>query len=719
MSELKLPKLFLIEELDVFEHSFKQYVLIHFLFNGEDVISIENNYYNDTEKAQNGAMASRVLKVFKLSANGNSKNNLGIYKNQDIIKVAEFLKTQSDKNYVSIGNELIYESSAQINNQKQIFTTKNSLECNNYIETLKKVSVKYHELYNDDVKLLKAVNSLTDEEINDLLVNEYDENRCVNSDGTIKPANVLRRVLLKKLQEGKKIGEKLIDEIKEKISEGDHSYLDKYFTNEKVIGAIKPLETNAFRNWQRLFSIFYTFLYRSVEKQSVDNYAEELKKNIQIDLNLDELEVKPWSIKGPQNQGQESIFLAIYPKSCKDPKHAYQIAISFKNGVCRVGIQQGSKVNGAHQAKKLVACNTYEDILNELCTLKDDFINWNQELIVSGRNTNIVFDTNYKLPSNYAYNRILFGAPGTGKSFTLEEDRKQLLNDNADTNYERVTFHPDYSYANFVGTYKPVPSSEDKKVITYKFVPGPFMRTYVNAIKSARDVDENEEVQPHLLVIEEINRANVAAVFGDVFQLLDRNEKGSSEYPIQTSEDIRHYLVQELGGIPEEYTYIRIPNNMLIWATMNSADQGVFPMDTAFKRRWEFTYLGIDDLEVEMKDKTVSVNGLTVKWNKVRKAINKRLSDLNINEDKQLGPYFISKTIIVPKGKEIDISKFNEVFKNKVIMYLFEDAAKQKRSQLFLGCTEDINRYSEICKAYDSKGFEIFGSEFVNELKKQ
>lgn len=119
------------------------------------------------------------------------------------------------------------------------------------------------------------------------------------------------------------------------------------------------------------------------------------------------------------------------------------------------------------------------------------------------------------------------------------------------------------------------------------------MRVYVEALKSGR----TENPQPHLLLIEEINRAKVAAVFGDVFQLLDRDDDGVSEYEIQASEDIRKYLAKQLGGTPDNYQKIRIPNNMFIWSTMNSADQGVFPMDTAFKRRWNFEYLGINENE--------------------------------------------------------------------------------------------------------------------------
>ena len=308
----------------------------------------------------------------------------------------------------------------------------------------------------------------------------------------------------------------------------------------------------------------------------------------------------------------------------------------------------------------------------------------------------IKFHTGYI--SNFERNRILFGAPGTGKSYTLNKEKDVLLNLDSATNYERVTFHPDYSYANFVGTYKPVPCEDEdgRDSITYKYVPGPFMRAYVKAVLNGR----KEKVKPYLLIIEEINRANVAAVFGDIFQLLDRDENGVSEYPIQTSEDVKKYLADELDGDPGEFDQ------------MNSADQGVFPMDTAFKRRWDFKYLGIDDSENDLIGKYVILgkeNRQKVEWNKLRKAINTFLAKQKINEDKQLGPYFIARNIVVPQeGNMIDSEKFGKIFKNKVIMYLFEDAARQKRASLFEGCFESSTRYSEICKEFDEKGIGIF-----------
>ena len=318
----------------------------------------------------------------------------------------------------------------------------------------------------------------------------------------------------------------------------------------------------------------------------------------------------------------------------------------------------------------------------------------------------IKFSTGYQ--SEFPRNRILFGAPGTGKSFTLNHEKDLLLADGGE--YERVTFHPDYSYANFVGTYKPVPckDSDGKDAITYSYVPGPFMRTYVKALQNSR----TDAPKPFLLVIEEINRANVAAVFGDVFQLLDRGDDEVSEYPIQASEDIKKYLAGELGGNPDDYAEIRIPDNMFIWATMNSADQGVFPMDTAFKRRWDFTYLGIDDSEAGIVGKKVILGQgdyrRIVEWNALRKAINNELLTYKVNEDKLMGPYFISKKNL-PEGEMIDPAVFTRIFKNKVIMYLFDDAAKQKRPSLFAGCKdENKNLYSQICREFDTKGVFIF-----------
>lgn len=326
----------------------------------------------------------------------------------------------------------------------------------------------------------------------------------------------------------------------------------------------------------------------------------------------------------------------------------------------------------------------------------------------------------------YPYNRIIFGAPGTGKSHRINEDRG-IFQDR----YERVTFHPNYSYGQFVGTYKPVPSKDKdgKDSITYTYVPGPFMRTYVKAINDNK---------PYLLIIEEINRANVAAVFGDVFQLLDR-KNGESEYSIETSEDIRKYLALKLfhkeyddclDDQKEQCNNMKIPSNMYIWATMNSADQGVYPMDTAFKRRWSFEYIGINDEQKDMDMVNVLLPSnenkqQQVNWNSLRKAINSKLLDNSIqkiNEDKLLGPYFLSNEIIKKKPNDlehmvVDNDRFLKEFKSKVLMYLYEDVCKQHKNIIFNDKGHNIKAYSSICETFDNEGLAVFTDDIAKRVK--
>lgn len=315
------------------------------------------------------------------------------------------------------------------------------------------------------------------------------------------------------------------------------------------------------------------------------------------------------------------------------------------------------------------------------------------------------------------YQRIFFGAPGTGKSFKLNQEAEECFG----TRYERVTFHPNYMYGNFVGTFKPFPEATgekyengaEKKTIVYRYVPGPLMRLLVKALSHP----ENN----YLLLIEEINRANTAAVFGDFFQLLDRNDDGTSEYAITTSEEVKQYLKDALKSlapdrlaavyalIGEDCEHLVLPSNLYIWATMNSADQGVMPMDTAFKRRWEFTYIGIDEA-LENPEIREAFAGYRFKitpdtvtlWNDFRTEVNHRLSECNIPEDKLLGPYFISKSIL-DSG---DVDKITGTINNKVLMYLYEDAGKAHRKAIFV--PEKSRTYSSLCRNFAENGNAVF-----------
>lgn len=308
---------------------------------------------------------------------------------------------------------------------------------------------------------------------------------------------------------------------------------------------------------------------------------------------------------------------------------------------------------------------------------------------------------------------IYFGAPGTSKSYTLNKDaeKKDEAGNKVFANQERVTFYPGYSYQQFVGTYKPFMDMDGDK-ISYKFVPGPLLRLLEKALKAekaekAKPQNENKEDTPaaenstenqengkeekdtekFLLIVEELNRAEAAAVFGDLFQLLDRNSDGSSEYPISVSEDLKQYLrrgtdktdktdEKDCGvwaDVPEnEQKKLYFPSNFYIWATMNSADQGVFPLDTAFKRRWDFKYFGINEAADKLR------NDKQKFWNNLRTTINDALQEkLNLNEDKLLGPFFMKVE------ENIDEQTFWEHFCSKVLLYLYEDAARLNRNRIF------------------------------------
>lgn len=315
--------------------------------------------------------------------------------------------------------------------------------------------------------------------------------------------------------------------------------------------------------------------------------------------------------------------------------------------------------------------------------------------------------------------RIFFGAPGTGKSYSLNKE----ADDQFKEKYDRVTFHPNYSYGNFVGSFKPFPkiqytsdnqikTDEDGNVIetiTYDFIPGILIKVLE---KAYRDMNND-----FLLIIEEINRANVSAVFGDLFQLLDRDKIGNSEYKISTSKELQSYLersnkikhfdqsVIENTGLNFEFLYF--PKNLFIWATMNSADQGVMPLDTAFKRRWDFEYLGInkiaDENKKEFDNYYLKINSKEkVKWDIFRRNVNERLSKLNIPEDKLLGPYFISKTVL--ENEDLQIK--TDIIKNKVLMYLYDDAARAHRNILFAEGKHAT--YSELCENFDENALNIF-----------
>lgn len=318
------------------------------------------------------------------------------------------------------------------------------------------------------------------------------------------------------------------------------------------------------------------------------------------------------------------------------------------------------------------------------------------ELIRKGISTDS-FSTQSTLLTVAGLQQIYYGAPGTGKSKAIKD-----LTFGEDI--IRTTFHPDSDYASFVGTYKPITEEvvlrdcNGKKVIdeetgkvvkedriAYKFIPQAFLEAYVEAWKQ---LGANKK---QYLIIEEINRGNCAQIFGDLFQLLDRNEYGFSDYPIVADKDMQKYLEKEFEGweitnkdkINQLYgetnmvslimkgERLVLPSNLYIWATMNTSDQSLFPIDSAFKRRWDWKYVPIR----EGRDKEtnaplnwyINTGDKQYDWWSFISQVNKLIGSLTNSEDKKLG-YFFCKA----KDGEIDA----DLFISKVIFYLWNDVFK-------------------------------------------
>ena len=294
-------------------------------------------------------------------------------------------------------------------------------------------------------------------------------------------------------------------------------------------------------------------------------------------------------------------------------------------------------------------------------------------------------------------NEIVYGAPGTGKSQYLEDNyaRSSIST--------RVVFHPEYTFFNFVGTYKPIPiyKATEKRILTlggetvncgeplidYRFIPGPFIDCLVNAWLDPKHM--------YTLIIEEINRANTAAVFGEVFQLLDRDINGNSEYGIEPSYDLKQYLLSIEGMHKYIKTGLRIPSNMNIVATMNSADQGVMPMDSAFKRRWAFMYLRIAIEGTVHEGEKLSYSGKEITWGNLVRAINSKLINLGYDEDRLIGPYFI-------KPKEIG----NRRATDKLLLYLWDDVLRHNRNLFF---NAKIKTFAELSEGFSKE--DVFNLE--------
>lgn len=280
-----------------------------------------------------------------------------------------------------------------------------------------------------------------------------------------------------------------------------------------------------------------------------------------------------------------------------------------------------------------------------------------------------------------ADNILLYGVPGCGKSYTI---KTEYCDD--DEHMERAVFHPDYTYSDFVGQILP---RVDEGHIEYRFEPGPFTRILKKAVETPGE--------SFYLVVEEINRGNAPAIFGDIFQLLDRDESGCSEYGV-SNENISNHVYGDAT------TKIKIPGNLFVLATMNTSDQNVFTLDTAFKRRWAMRMIENNIDACEYADYQICAWGIT--WGTFARTINQKIIELGennlSNEDNRLGAYFVREADLNDAGR----------FGEKILMYLWNDAFKFDHDKVFKA---EYRTLDELITGFVRVGFAVFSDDIVFE----
>jgi hypothetical protein len=326
--------------------------------------------------------------------------------------------------------------------------------------------------------------------------------------------------------------------------------------------------------------------------------------------------------------------------------------------------------------------------------------------------------------NNSSLQQIYYGAPGTGKSHKIKKyfDDKSISTDNI----FRTTFHPDSDYSTFVGAYKPTMKQQYRyesnikvkypdidelanakkddpiidNVITYQFIPQAFLQAYIRAYQTTDNV---------YLVIEEINRGNCAQIFGDLFQLLDRDDNGKSEYHIKADTDLCEFLKKKLDEDSEGIKdgELCLPPNLYIWATMNTSDQSLFPIDSAFKRRWDWEYIPIG----YNNDLIIKIGNNNYSWTEFQKNVNDKIYKIDSSEDKKLGDFFVN-----PHNGIITA----DLLLNKILFYLWNDVCKDDPSEIFKIKTpqseDDITFSGFFCPEKDVKLQELMAFLEVNPL---
>lgn len=537
----------------------------------------------------------------------------------------------------------------------------------------------------------------------------------------------------------------------------------EYFINNRVI-----VETNSYDGTTNYkLSDDYTLELGDGIKALIGASAHLQNLSVNFAYTIANDRTKKFQIKRTDNITENSWFSRLYDRNIKDSEFVVDIDVNEKKlcfeNVLPIILHNNEEIRTFNQLLEVL--KDYKNRFGSICSIRFGFDfydepilngnNINQLLINAGipetyvtevnkgkrlrrsiedleaeviddnNGLNILEEQNQEI-SHIGTNRLFYGIPGSGKSFFVENVVLRNV-DNKDV--FRTTFYSEYSYSDFVGQIYPTVEGEK---VTYKYLPGPFTKALVHAL-----LNPSRMVY---LVIEELNRGNAPAIFGDIFQLLDRVKiqrdnliLGESEFPI-SNHFIENYINEQniirkqnnLPTISVEENKVKIPNNLTILATMNTSDQNVFTLDTAFKRRWDRERFNpVWDTEIETFDMYVPFTDIT--WRKFALRVNSKIvsnnSDVHISKDKQLGPFFATKEMLCnEENRHVSTPENIErlrKFANNVVDYLFEDVTRFDHQILF----NDNNiqeSLSEIIQSANLEGADSliiwFSRVFIDEI---
>lgn len=501
-------------------------------------------------------------------------------------------------------------------------------------------------------------------------------------DAQHSPENVIRNYILKFQFPNPRTAESLLDSIAE------HTFLAPYRMVVSVLTEIAKIENTLVPRISLNEILYYIFCNKKVYTNPEIN-LRSLAKTI-LDSRKESIDLQPLiknTIEWNQYGRQSREMFTVLEKGCR--------CFSIRNGVLAMNLVNISQEDKDF-TQAILKNNSFwfPSDINNLQLAQKEYISYMDTKPTPYNIINFNKSEEVDAVVSESLQQIFYGAPGTGKSHTVKQETEKW---EKEERVIRTTFHPDSDYSTFVGAYKPtmdfmpVRNAQGlllktdgsmtavdnggtnlvrEKQITYSFVPQAFLQAYVEAWA--------DREKPEYLVIEEINRGNCAQIFGDLFQLLDRGGNGYSEYPIKADRDLQTYLEEEfkrrgveIADFPNVQSgkELLLPRNLFIRATMNTSDQSLFPIDSAFKRRWDWQYVPIHNVATEGYQ--VEVDGERYDWWSFLKEINARILKTTSSEDKQLGYFFC-------KAKKVDDKNIisAETFVSKVVSYIWNDIFK-------------------------------------------